>query len=137
MKITVAYLGALGREHRHPRHAIPPLRAAYATSALRAAGHDVDLIDTAAPAAARTVLTEHIARRRPDLLIADARIETVDQIVPLARAVRRHTGTIIAAGPPAEAMAAERHRGLGEVEAELHERAPARRDEDLARGEEV
>lgn len=107
MKITVAYLGALGREHRHPRHAIPPLRAAYATSVLRAAGHDVDLIDTAAPTAVRTVLTEHIARRRPDVLVADARIETVDQIVPLARAVRRHTGTIIAAGPPAEAMAAE------------------------------
>lgn len=113
MKITVAYLGALGREHRHPRHAIPPLRAAYATSVLRAAGHDVDLIDTAAPSAARTALTAHIARRRPDLLIADARIETVDQIVPLARAVRRHTGSVIAAGPPAEAMAAEVLAGDG------------------------
>ena len=54
MKITVAYLGALGSEHRHPRHAIPPLRAAYATSVLRAAGHDVELIDTAAPAARPT-----------------------------------------------------------------------------------
>ena len=39
---TAALVGALGSEHRHPRHAIPPLRAAYATSVLRAAGHDVE-----------------------------------------------------------------------------------------------
>jgi radical SAM superfamily enzyme YgiQ (UPF0313 family) len=107
MKVTVAYLGALGREHRHPRHAIPPLRAAYATSVLRAAGHDVELIDTAAPAAQRLDLVDRIRQRRPDLLVADARIETVDQIAPLARSVRFHTGAIIAAGPPAEAMAAD------------------------------
>jgi anaerobic magnesium-protoporphyrin IX monomethyl ester cyclase len=107
MKATVAYLGALGREHRHPRHAIPPLRAAYATSVLRAAGYDVELIDTAAPNAPRTPLADDIGRRRPDLVVLDARIETVDQIGPLARALRGRSGTIIAAGPPAEAMAAE------------------------------
>jgi radical SAM superfamily enzyme YgiQ (UPF0313 family) len=107
MKATIAYLGALGGEHRHPRHAIPPLRAAYATSVLRAGGHEVELIDTAAPAASRTPLAERIARRRPDLLVLDARIETVRQIAPLAGAVRDHTGAIIAAGPPAEAHAAE------------------------------
>lgn len=106
MKVTVAYLGALGDEHRHPRHAIPPLRAAYATSALRAAGHDVELIDTAAPAAPRIPLTARIAARRPDLLVLDGRIETIGQIAPLASAVRCQTGTIIAAGPPAEASAA-------------------------------
>ncbi|MDX2171045.1 MAG: B12-binding domain-containing radical SAM protein [Deltaproteobacteria bacterium] len=107
MKATVAYLGALGREHRHPRHAIPPLRAAYAASVLRAAGHDVELLDTAAPNAARLDLAAHITRRRPDLLVADARIETVDQVATLARAVRAHCGAIIAAGPPAEALAAD------------------------------
>ena len=41
MKATIAYLGALGHEHRHPRHAIPPLRAAYATAALRYSSIDV------------------------------------------------------------------------------------------------
>jgi radical SAM superfamily enzyme YgiQ (UPF0313 family) len=107
MKATVVYLGALGRDHRHPRHAIPPLRAAYATSVLRASGHDVELVDTGAPAAPRDPLAERIARRRPDLLVLDARIETVEQIAPLARAVRAHTGAIIAAGPPAEATAAD------------------------------
>jgi radical SAM superfamily enzyme YgiQ (UPF0313 family) len=107
MKVTVAYLGALGREHRHPRHAIPPLRAAYATSVLRAAGHEVELIDTAAPNSARIDLAQHIARRRPDLLVADARIETVDQIGPLARAVRDQCGAVIGVGPSAEAMAAD------------------------------
>ena len=80
MKATVVYLGALGRDHRHPRHAIPPLRAAYATSALRASGHDVELVDTGAPSAPRIPLAERIARRRPDLLVLDARIETVEQI---------------------------------------------------------
>jgi radical SAM superfamily enzyme YgiQ (UPF0313 family) len=106
MKATIAYLGALGSQHRHPRHAIPPLRAAYATSVLRAAGHDVELLDTAAPAAQGIQLGERIARRRPDLLVLDARIETVGQIAPLARAARGHVGAIIAAGPPAEATAA-------------------------------
>lgn len=106
MKVTVAYLGALGQEHRHPRHAIPPLRAAYATSVLRAAGHEVELIDTAAPSAQGIQLTERITRRRPDLLVLDARIETVGQIGPLARALRSHTGAIVAAGPPAESTAA-------------------------------
>jgi radical SAM superfamily enzyme YgiQ (UPF0313 family) len=106
MKVTVAYLGALGAAHRHPRHAIPPLRAAYAVSALRGAGHDVELIDTAAPAASRTELPLRIAQRRPDLLVLDARIETVDQIGPLAAAARAHVGAIVAAGPPAEASAA-------------------------------
>lgn len=106
MRITVAYLGALGREHRHPRHAIPPLRAAYATSVLRAAGHDVELLDTAAPNSARLDLVRHLGGRRPDLLIADARIETVDQIAPLARAVRDQCGAVIGAGPSAEATAA-------------------------------
>jgi radical SAM superfamily enzyme YgiQ (UPF0313 family) len=105
MRATIAYLGALGREHRHPRHAIPPLRAAYATSVLRAAGHDAELIDTAAPSAEGIRLAERIARRRPDLLVLDARIETVGQIAPLARAVRSQAGTILAAGPPAEAHA--------------------------------
>ena len=107
MKITVAYLGALPRTHRHPRHAIPPLRAAYATSVLRAAGHTVDFIDTAAPAAPRIALTEHIAQRHPDLLVLDSRIETVDQIAPLARRMRGRTATIVAAGPPAESAAAD------------------------------
>jgi radical SAM superfamily enzyme YgiQ (UPF0313 family) len=107
MKVTVSYLGALGKEHRHPRHAMPPLRAAYATSVLRAAGHDVQLIDTAAPAWPGTPLAEAVRQRRPDLLIADARIETVDQIVPLAHAVRDSVGMVIAAGPPAEANAPE------------------------------
>jgi radical SAM superfamily enzyme YgiQ (UPF0313 family) len=105
MRATVAYLGALGSEHRHPRHAIPPLRAAYATSVLRAAGHDVEFIDTAAPAAPRDPLPERIARRRPDLLVLDARIETVDQVAPLARKVASHCGAIIGAGPPLEACA--------------------------------
>ena len=105
MKATVAYLGALGSEHRHPRHAIPPLRAAYATSVLRAAGHDVEFIDTAAPAAPRDPLAERIARRRPDLLVLDARIETVDQVASLARQVASHCGAIIGAGPPLEACA--------------------------------
>ena len=107
MKVTVAYLGALGKEHRHPRHAIPPLRAAYATSVLRAAGHDVQLIDTAAPSWPGSPPADLVLRRRPDLLIADARIETVDQIAPLGRAVRDSVGAIIAAGPPAEANARE------------------------------
>ena len=106
MKVTLAYLGALGAEHRHRRHAIPLLRAAYAVSALRAAGHDVELIDTAAPAAPRPPLAPRIAERRPDLLVLDARIETIDQIGPLANALRTHTDAIIAAGPPAEASAA-------------------------------
>jgi radical SAM superfamily enzyme YgiQ (UPF0313 family) len=107
MKAIVAYLGALGHDHRHPRHAIPPLRAAYATSALRAAGHQVELIDTGAPLASRIPIADQVAARRPDLLVLDARIETVEQIAPLARAARTHVGTTIAAGPPAEANAAD------------------------------
>jgi len=107
MKVTVAYLGALGREHRHPRHAIPPLRAAYATSVLRAAGHDVEFVDTAAPAGLHTPLDERITQRRPDLLVLDMRIETIAQAAPLARTVRHHVGAIIAAGPPAESNAVQ------------------------------
>jgi anaerobic magnesium-protoporphyrin IX monomethyl ester cyclase len=115
MNVTIAYLGALGRNHRHPRHAIPPLRAAYATAVLRRAGHTVELIDTGAPAASRTPLREHIRQRSPDLLVLDARIETADQVAPLARAVRGAVGAIIAAGPSAEAHAADVLGGAGDA----------------------
>ncbi len=49
MKIAVAHLGDLPGSNRHPRHTIAPLRTGYAASALRALGHQVTLIDTAAP----------------------------------------------------------------------------------------
>lgn len=106
MKVSVAYLGALGAAHRHPRHAIPPLRAAYATAVLRRAGHDVELIDTAAPAARGLDVVAHLRRRRPDLVVLDARIETAAQVGHVAAALRAHSGAVIAAGPPAESQAA-------------------------------
>lgn len=107
MKISIVYLGTLEAQHHHPRHAIPPLRAAYATSVLRTAGHCAELVDTGAPAHRRLSLLDHLVASRPDLLIVDARIEAVEQIGVLARQARTHVGTIIAAGPPAEACAAE------------------------------
>ncbi len=106
MKVTVAYLGALGSEHRHPRHAIPPLRAAYATSVLRKLGHQVEFIDTAAPTSRSVSLDGRIRKSRPDVLVLDARIENLGEIVPLARRVRPFAGVVVAAGPPAESGAA-------------------------------
>jgi len=106
MKVAVAYLGALGSEHRHPRHAIPPLRAAYATSVLRAAGHEVEFLDTGAPAAPRTPLADRIKSSGADLVVADARIETAGEVAALAREVADSSGLFLAAGAPAESAAA-------------------------------
>lgn len=107
MKISVVYLGRLGSEHRHPRHAIPPLRAAYATSVLRRAGHEVRFLDSGAPTSPRTDLARQISQQRPDLVVLDARVETVGQIGPLAARLRNQVAQVIAAGPPAEANAGE------------------------------
>ena len=85
-------------------------------------------------------LRGELARR---LLLAARPDEAVRFEGERVRVARRlHPRTVEAVGvlfredEEAETVIPEGHRGLGKVEAELHERAPPRRDEDLARGEE-
>lgn len=106
MKVAVVHLGDLPGESRHPRHTLAPLRAGYAASALRAAGHQVTLIDTAAPSLSEGGLRAAIAKVRPDVVVLDPRYENIDRAPRIARSLLPYSGAVVAAGPPAESARA-------------------------------
>ncbi len=91
---------------------VPPLGLAYIASALREAGHDVDLIDAYALGWTWTAFEGELARRRPDVLGLSAMTPVADVAARAARLARPHVGRIVLGGPHPTAV---EHAVLDEI----------------------
>lgn len=88
------------RRHAHDvALCVPPLGLAYVASALREAGHEVDILDAFALRWTWARLETEFARRRPDLVGLGAMTPTADLAARAARLARPHARWLVLGGP--------------------------------------
>ena len=87
------------RDLRDAGLSVPPLGLAYIASALREAGHEVDLLDAYALGWSWQAFEESLISRRPDVLGLSAMTPVADVAARAASLARPHVGRIVLGGP--------------------------------------
>ena len=78
---------------------VPPLGLAYIASALREAGHEVDLVDAYALGWSWSAFEQALASNKPDVLGLSAMTPVADVAARAAKLARPHVGRIVLGGP--------------------------------------
>ena len=136
------------RDLRDAGLSVPPLGLAYIASALREAGHEVDLLDAYALGWSWQAFEESLIKRRPEVLGLSAMTPVADVAARAARLARPHVGRIVLGGPHPTAVKHAVFEEMPELDAavsgEGEEVAPAllevaflRRGQDVPRGDGV
>ncbi|MDP6931817.1 MAG: radical SAM protein, partial [Myxococcota bacterium] len=96
---------------------VPPLGLAYIASALREAGHQVELLDALALGWTWEQYRQHLSVRRPEILGLSAMTPVADLAARAARIARPHVGRIVLGGPHPTALGDEVFEQMPELDA--------------------